>query len=66
MRQIKFPENLWEMLGHWEDCSEENVGWCLLCDHPIRSEADMIPEINTHACPEGIRFNRSVRKTTMN
>jgi hypothetical protein len=61
MPKIKFPENLWEMLENWEDCSEENVGWCLLCDRPIRSETDMIPETNFHSCPEGIRFNRSVR-----
>jgi hypothetical protein len=59
MPQIKFPENLWEMLQNWEDCSEENVGWCLLCDRPIHSEKDIIPKTNIHRCPEGIRLNRS-------
>ena len=32
---------------------EERVGWCLLCNAPIRSEADLIPESNTHNCEEG-------------
>jgi hypothetical protein len=64
MRQIKFPENLLEMLDHWENYPQENVGWCLLCDGPIRSEADMIPGTNTHACSEGVRLNRSLHKTT--
>jgi hypothetical protein len=32
-----------EMLENWESCPDENVGWCLLCDGPIRSEKDQIP-----------------------
>jgi hypothetical protein len=66
MPRIKFPENLWEMLENWEDCSEENVGWCLLCDGPIESEANMIARTNIHSCPEGMRFNDSVRNKSMN
>jgi hypothetical protein len=64
--EIKFPDNITEMLDAWASCPEENVGWCLLCNGPIFSEKDMIPETNTHGCPEGIRSNRSHRKATMN
>jgi hypothetical protein len=56
MVPIRFPPNLMEMLENWENCPEENVGWCLLCDGPIRNEADMIPDSNTHNCPEGLRL----------
>jgi hypothetical protein len=35
------------MLDHWASCAEENVGWCLLCDGPIRTAEDLIPETNT-------------------
>ena len=33
------------------------VGWCLLCNSPIESEDDFIPETNTHDCAEGLRFH---------
>ena len=53
---IQFPPNMMEMLDHWEGCPDENVGWCLLCDGPIRSAQDLIPNSNTHNCPEGVRL----------
>jgi hypothetical protein len=56
MVPIEFPENIEEMLENWESCPDENVGWCLLCDGPIRSEEDLIPKTNTHNCPAGLRL----------
>jgi hypothetical protein len=56
MVPIQFPPNIMEMLDNWESCPDENVGWCLLCDGPIRCEKDMIPNTNTHNCPEGLRL----------
>jgi hypothetical protein len=52
---IRFPPNLEEMLDNWESCPDENVGWCLLCDGLIRSAQDLIPNSNTHNCPEGLK-----------
>jgi hypothetical protein len=56
MVPIEFPENIEEMLDNWASCAEENVGWCLLCDGPIRSAQDLIPKTNTHNRPEGLRL----------
>jgi hypothetical protein len=37
-----------EMIDNWKSCPDEDVGWCLLCDGPIRSENDIMPNSNTH------------------
>jgi hypothetical protein len=58
---IEFPSNIEEMLDNWTSCPEENVGWCLLCDGPIRSEKDLIPNSNTHNCPAGRRLESRPR-----
>jgi hypothetical protein len=42
MVPIQFPANLEEMLDNWETCPDENVGWCLLCDGPVRTAQDLI------------------------
>lgn len=42
MMPIEFPENIDEMLDNWASCPDENIGWCLLCDGPIRSAQDLI------------------------
>ena len=42
-------------------CPEENVGWCLLCDGPIRSAQDLIPNTNTLNCPEGLKLESRLR-----
>jgi hypothetical protein len=36
---------------------DENVGWRLLCDGPIRTERNLFPNSNTHNCPEGLSWN---------
>ena len=56
MVPIQFPPNIDEMLDNWASCPEANVGWCLLCDGPIRSENDLIPKTTTHNCPAGLRL----------
>ena len=50
---INFPPNLMEMLEAWETSTEPNIGWCLMCNRPIRCMDDMIPETDTHDCPAG-------------
>lgn len=56
---IEFPPNLVEMMEAWRTSAEPNVGWCLLCNRPIKCEDDLIPETNTHDCPEGRAFEKS-------
>jgi len=50
---IQWPENLDEMLEDMNRSRESRVGWCLLCNSPIRSEDDFIPNTNTHNCEAG-------------
>jgi hypothetical protein len=50
---IKFPDNLEEMLDAFANCTEERIGWCLMCNRAIRTEADLIPNTNTHNCAAG-------------
>lgn len=50
---LKVPENIEEMLNDWVSDSTEKIGWCLLCNHPIRTEADLISHTNTHNCARG-------------
>jgi hypothetical protein len=56
MVPIQFPPNLIEMTEAWMTSNEPNVGWCILCNRPIKSEEDLIPETNTHDCAEGRLF----------
>jgi hypothetical protein len=46
-------EQIEEMFMHWQDSMEDNIGWCLLCDNPIYTVDDMIPQTNTHNCDAG-------------
>jgi hypothetical protein len=57
---IQVPENLEEMLEAWTSYAGENVGWCLLCNGPIHTEADMIPGTNTHDCEQGRAFESGI------
>jgi hypothetical protein len=52
MVPIQFPPNFLDMLDAWSTSDEPNVGWCLRCNRPIKSEDDLIPETNTHNCFE--------------
>lgn len=58
---IQAPTNLEEMFQHWVESEEPNVGWCLMCDSPIRSEADMIPGTNSHNCEAGRQLDERIR-----
>jgi len=53
---IDWPENLDEMLEAWSRSLEPHVGWCLLCNSPIRSEKDFLANSNTHNCEAGRQF----------
>lgn len=58
---IQVPPNLEEMFQHWVDSDEPNVGWCLLCDSPIRTVDDMIPGTNSHNCAAGRALDEKIR-----
>ena len=59
---VEFPNNIDEMLTAWTESTEPNVGWCLLCNSPIRTEADFIPETNTHDCEAGREFEAEIAR----
>lgn len=50
---VQVPKNLEEMYTRWKDYQSQCVGWCLLCDQPIVSEDDLIPNSNAHNCARG-------------
>ena len=58
---IQVPPNLDEMFQRWIDSDVPNVGWCLLCDNPIRSADDMIPGTASHNCKAGRALDEKIR-----
>ena len=44
MVPIRFPQNFLDMLETWTTSDEPNVGWCLLCNRPIKSGDDLVLE----------------------
>jgi hypothetical protein len=50
--EVEFPDDFERMLEHWITFEEPNVGWCLVCDNPIRDEDDLIPGTHMHRCME--------------
>jgi hypothetical protein len=54
---LQVTPNLTKKIEAYLACDKPKIGWCLLCNSPIESEVDFIPETNTHNCPEGIRFH---------
>jgi hypothetical protein len=57
---INCPENLDEMIENWANSRDENVGWCLLCNNGIRTEADLIPGTSTHNCEAGRALEKQI------
>ena len=47
---LQVPPNLEETLAAYATYDGPKVGWCLLCNAPIRSEAEFIPGTNTRNC----------------
>jgi hypothetical protein len=61
MGAIQFPPKHYGNDQELAKLPDENVGWCLLCDGPIRSEKEMIKNSNTHNCPEGLKLESRLR-----
>jgi hypothetical protein len=57
---LELPPNFEETLSHWANYDGPKVGWCFLCDQPILTQDDLIPETNTHNCDAGRRFEREL------
>lgn len=62
---IQIPENLEEMLDAWVNCEGPKIGWCLLCNAPIRSVDDLIADTPTHNCEAGRRFEEEIKVTEL-
>ena len=57
---VKFPENFDQMMEDMANSNEPRIGWCLLCNSPIRTVADLIPGSNVHNCEAGSSFQSEV------
>jgi hypothetical protein len=44
----------------WQNSTEPNIGWCLLCNSAIKSPDDFIPNTNTHNCEAGRKLKHRV------
>jgi hypothetical protein len=58
---IQVPDNFEAMIEDMSSYVGDKVGWCLLCNCPIRTASDMIPDTNTHNCEQGRAFEQSIR-----
>jgi hypothetical protein len=58
---IQVPPHFEQMYQNWVECEEPNIGWCMLCDEPIRSANDLIPGTNTHTCAAGRELEVKIR-----
>jgi hypothetical protein len=47
---IQPPDNIEEMIESWLVYQGDSVGYCFVCDSPIKSEFDIIPGTNDHRC----------------
>ena len=58
---IQASPNLEQMYQNWIDCDEPNIGWCLMCNSPIRSADDLIPGTSSHNCEAGRALEERIR-----
>lgn len=49
---IQPPDNLEEMIESWLAYEGKSVGYCFVCDSPIKSEFDIIPGTDDHRCEQ--------------
>jgi len=47
---LKLPDSLCDMVDSWQEYEGPSVGWCLVCNSSIESEANMIEGTNDHMC----------------
>ena len=47
---IQPPSHFEKMIESWLAYEGESVGYCIVCDSPIKSEFDIIPGTNDHRC----------------
>jgi len=47
---IQLPDNIEKMIESWLAYEGESVGYCFVCDSPIKSEFDIIHGTNDHCC----------------
>jgi hypothetical protein len=62
VRLKPIPPEIEEKLSEWFASDRESIGFCCLCGHSIRTEADFIKGRNTHDCEEGRAFEDKIRK----
>lgn len=59
---LQVPPSLMETIEANFAYDKPKVGWCLLCNSPIETADDFIPETNTHSCPEGLRLHEGCKE----
>lgn len=57
---IELPETIFERVEHCLTDRTGAAGWCLLCDRPIKTDSDFIPDTDTHNCERGRRLAHDI------
>jgi hypothetical protein len=60
---IDFQPTVHEMAEKFFAHRGEVLGWCLLCDSPIRTEQEFIPGTDTHNCQRGRDLEASTARS---
>jgi hypothetical protein len=60
---IQAPEGFEEMINAWLQCEEPNIGWCFMCNGPIRSADELIEGSGTHDCDAGRGLEKEIQAT---
>ena len=56
--EIRFPENIIEIVEEWANSIDHGVGVCILCRSVIHTKAEFIPGTSIHDCAVGVRLSR--------
>jgi len=60
--QVEIPANFDEIIDTMNASTEERIGWCFLCNGPVRGPEDLIPGTSTHRCPKGLALEEQIAK----
>jgi hypothetical protein len=59
---LTLPDNFDEIIETMNASTEERIGWCFLCNGPVRGPEDLISGTSTHRCPNGLALEEKIAK----
>lgn len=62
---VRIPENIEEMVNAWVNYQGPKIGWCFLCNGPIRSADQLLGDSGTHDCEAGRSLEENIHATEL-